>query len=316
MSKKYGDVKALRGVSLRVGKGLVYGLLGPNGAGKTTTVKILSTLVLPSSGEAFVGGYDVVREAGEVRRLIGLVPQDLTADDEMSGWDNVIIQAKLHGLRGEEASRRAKRVLEFVGLLQHARRKASTYSGGMRRKLEIAMGLVHEPSILFMDEPTLGLDVRSRREIWSHVEDLKKKGVTILLTTHYMEEAEKLCDRVAIIDEGRIVAEGTPTDLKSRLKGDLILVETPDAETLAELVKRELNALQVKTSGSEVIIRVVKAEDALRDVVRLLNGLVVKNISIVKPNLEEVFLELTGKRISGEEPMDAFRFRALSRRIR
>lgn len=316
LRKVYSDVEALKGVSIRVGEGVVYGLLGPNGAGKTTTIKILSTLVMPTSGEAYVGGYNVVEEPDEVRRLIGLVPQDLTADDEMTGWDNVLIQARLHGLRGEEAVRSTRRVLEFVGLAGDSGRRASTYSGGMRRKLEIAMGLVHDPRIVFMDEPTIGLDVRSRREIWGYVRELRRRGVTILLTTHYMEEAEKLCDRVAIIDEGRIVAEGPPAELKTRIKGDLIIVETPDSEDLAELVRGRLNALQVRVSGDEVVIRVPRAEDSLGDLVGLLNGLVVKNISIVKPSLEEVFLELTGKRIRREEPLDAFRFRAFSRRAR
>jgi len=318
--KAYKSLVAVRGVSFSVRGGETFALLGPNGAGKTTTIKMLSTLTRPTSGDAIVGGYSVVREPLRVRRLIGLVPQELTADDEMTGWDNVIISARLYGLKGRKALEEARRVLEFMGLWEHRGRKVATYSGGMRRKLEIAMSLVHSPEILFLDEPTLGLDVQSRRHLWDHVRMLKREGVTIVLTTHYMEEAEQLSDRVAIIDHGRIVAEGSPGDLKSRVKGDKIYVELKDPTEAGRVLEALENVLgsdgvELGTVGQAIVVRVPDAGSVVPKIIRVISDYSVKSVNVVKPNLEEVFLELTGRSLR-EEPLDAPRFRMHMRRAR
>jgi ABC-2 type transport system ATP-binding protein len=318
--KAYKGLVAVKGVSFKVGRGETFALLGPNGAGKTTTIKMLSTLTKPTSGDALVGGYSVVREPLRVRRMIGLVPQELTADDEMTGWDNVVISARLYGLRGRRAEEEARRVLEFMGLWEHRGRRVATYSGGMRRRLEIAMSLVHDPEIMFLDEPTLGLDVQSRRHLWDHVSLLKKQGVTIMLTTHYMEEAEHLSDRVAIMDGGRIVAEGSPEELKSRIKGERIHVELKDpmeAGRVLEALESALGGGRVehRSTGNTIVLSVPDASSTLPAVIRVLSGYRVKSVNVVKPNLEEVFLELTGKTLR-EEPLDPVKFRIHVRRAR
>ncbi|MEB3852157.1 MAG: ATP-binding cassette domain-containing protein [Desulfurococcales archaeon] len=311
-----GGVRAVDGVSFCIRRGEIFSLLGPNGAGKTTTVKMLATLLRPTSGDAYIMGRSVVRERGEVRRLIGLAPQDLTSDDEMSGWDNVYIQARLYGYPPGEARERARWALEYMGLLDVAGRKAATYSGGMRRRLEIAMSIVHRPSVLFLDEPTLGLDVQSRRHLWGLIRSLRREGVTILLTTHYMEEAEALSDRVAIIDHGRIIAEGAPAELVARLGGDrvhIVMGSPGEAERLAgELAARGWRA---RAAGREVVVTVENAAEALPRLAPLVRG--AREIRVSRPNLEEVFLELTGRSLrEGEEALDSFRYRVLARRIR
>ncbi len=315
--KRFGPIVAVDGVSFCIREGEIFSLLGPNGAGKTTTIRMLSTLLKPTSGDAYIKGYSVTRESGIVRKLIGLVPQELTADDELTGWDNVMILARLYGLRGKEAEERAREVLEFMGLTDAARRRVATYSGGMRRRLEIAMSLIHDPPILFMDEPTLGLDVQARRHLWDLIMELRRQGRTILLTTHYMEEAESLADRVAIIDRGKIVAEGSPEELKSRVSGDRIYIKPRDPGLL-EAIRSRLASLGLDASldSEGVVVKVYKAEDSLVDIVRSLGDSEIAEFRIVKPNLEEVFLELTGKRLREEEALDAFRYRFVTRRLR
>ncbi|MEB3780254.1 MAG: ATP-binding cassette domain-containing protein [Desulfurococcales archaeon] len=317
--KVYNGLKAVDNVSFEIRRGELFSLLGPNGAGKTTTIKMLSTLLKPTSGDAWIGGYSVLKNPEAVRRLIGLVPQDLTADDEMTGWDNVYIQARLYGLPKREAEERTREILDYLGLLDAAKRKVSTYSGGMRRKLEIAMSLVHNPRVLFMDEPTLGLDVQSRRSLWGYIEDLKKRGVTILLTTHYMDEAEALSDRVAIIDKGKIVALGSPEELKSRIKGESVYIELRDPGLLADvagILERELN-LKPQIVNGRVTVRVSRADVALPDIIRVLDDAPLKSINIVRATLEEVFIELTGKTLSsGEEALDSFKYRRMLRGVR
>ena len=315
--KRFGPIVAVDGVSFCIREGEIFSLLGPNGAGKTTTIRMLSTLLKPTSGDAYIKGYSVTRESGVVRKLIGLVPQELTADDELTGWDNVMILARLYGLRGKEAEERAREVLEFMGLTDAARRRVATYSGGMRRRLEIAMSLIHDPPILFMDEPTLGLDVQARRHLWDLIMELRRQSRTILLTTHYMEEAESLADRVAIIDRGKIVAEGSPEELKSRVSGDRIYIKPRDPGLL-EAIRSRLASLGLDASldSEGVVVKVYKAEDSLVDIVRSLGDSEIAEFRIVKPNLEEVFLELTGKRLREEEALDAFRYRFVTRRLR
>jgi ABC-2 type transport system ATP-binding protein len=314
--KRFGRLVAVDGVSFKIEKGSIYSLLGPNGAGKTTTIKMLSTLLKPTAGDAYIAGFSVLKEPLRVRRVIGLMPQDLTADDEMTGWDNVMIQARLYGYRGKEAEERVRRALDTVGLLDAAMRRVSTYSGGMRRRLEIAMSLVHDPEVLFLDEPTLGLDVQTRRVLWDLIREFRRSGKTLLLTTHYMEEADVLSDRVAIIDEGRIKAEGTPEELKGRIKGDRISVELysdADIESLAEELSRL--GLSCSVDSNILTISAHNASEVLPQIIDRFSGRRVKSINIVKPNLEEVFLEITGKKLR-EESFDAFRYRVLTWRIR
>lgn len=310
-----GNVKAVDNVSFCIRRGEIYSLLGPNGAGKTTTVKMLSTLLKPTSGDARVLGYSIVKEPNKVRRIIGIVPQELTSDDEMTGWDNVYVQAKLYGYSKSEAGKRTKESLEFMDLLDVAKRKVSTYSGGMRRRLEIAMSLVHQPEILYMDEPTLGLDVQSRRHLWNLITQLKKEGITILLTTHYMEEAESLSDRVAIIDHGRIIAEGTPAELTSKLGGERIhlKMKSPnEAELLANRLSQ--SGFNVKVFNETLVVTVGNAAKTIPELAPYLSNVV--EVRITRPNLEEVFLELTGRRLRDEEPIDSFRYRIMTRRLR
>jgi ABC-2 type transport system ATP-binding protein len=317
LTKRYGSLLAVDHVSFKVYRGEIYSLLGPNGAGKTTTILMLATLRMPTEGDAFVEGYSVVRERTKVRKVIGVVPQDLTADDELTGFDNVLLMARLHGYRGKEAEERAWDAIKFMELEDAAKRRVMYYSGGMRRRLEIAMSIVHDPKVLFLDEPTVGLDVQSRRHIWDLVRALKKEGVTIILTTHYMEEAEELSNRVAIIDHGHIVAEGTPEDLKAKVKGDRVYVKLKnDAEVskALEVLSREFN--EVKEMDGYVVIKVESSAEAMPQIIKLLSNFDVAELRVVRPNLEEVFLELTGHGLREEESFDAFKFRRLMRAVR
>lgn len=304
-----GGVRAVDGISFRVGRGEIYTLLGPNGAGKTTTMKIIATLLKPTRGRVEIMGIDVVREPAKARRVIGYVPQDLSADDELTGMENVVLQARLYGMGRRDAEKRASQLLKMVGLGEAANRVVRSYSGGMRRRLELAMGLVNEPELLIMDEPTVGLDVQSRLGIWEYIRKLgKQEGLTILLTTHYMDEADRLSSRVAIIDRGRIVAEGSPEELKSRIGGDIITVKlssTPSEELLdtvrglegvisADVVEK---SLRIKTrSSTETLARLVNTLNSLADGV--------ESISITKATLDQVFVEYTGKMFRDEEEGD------------
>ncbi|MEM1681162.1 MAG: ATP-binding cassette domain-containing protein [Sulfolobales archaeon] len=222
LTKKFKDVLAVDGVSFVVKEGEVYGLLGPNGAGKTTTIHILTTLLRPTSGSAYVAGYDVVRERDKVRREVGIVFQDPSLDDQLTAYDNMYIHGRLYGIRGDVLRRKILELLDFVGLKEFSNKQVKYFSGGMRRRLEIARSLLHEPHVLFLDEPTIGLDPQTRVKIWDYIMRIKKENnITVILTTHYMDEAEELCDRIAIMDRGRIVAEGTADELKSLIGNEL-----------------------------------------------------------------------------------------------
>ncbi len=317
LTKRYGSLLAVDHINFKVMRGEIYSLLGPNGAGKTTTISMLATLRMPSEGDALVEGYSIVKDRVKVRRVIGVVPQDLTADDELTGFDNVLLMARLHGFRGKEAEERAWEAIKFMELEDAAKRRVMYYSGGMRRRLEIAMSIVHNPKVVFLDEPTVGLDVQSRRHIWDLVRALKKEGVTVILTTHYMEEAEELSDRVAIIDHGHIVAEGTPEELKAKVKGDRIYIKfSGDAE--AEKAVRELSRSfgDVKLLEGYVVIKVESSTEAMPQLIKELSQFNVLELRVVRPNLEEVFLELTGHGLRDEESFDAFKFRRLMRAVR
>jgi ABC-2 type transport system ATP-binding protein len=319
LSKRYGSgpnsVLALDHVNLSVRPGSVFGLLGPNGAGKTTLIKVLTGISDITEGDASVAGFDVRRESMDVRARIGWVAAEVILDDDFSGWENLWLQAKLHGLTGWEE--RADFLLEYFSLKDRKSDKVSHYSTGMRKKLEIALALLHQPAVIFMDEPTIGLDVGTRRMLWEIVTGIHKEfNVTVLLTTHYIEEADALCDRIGIIDQGRIIAEGSPSELKGRVHADIVQLETSDG-----VDPRALAALpgvqEVRPQGNDWLIRVASSEDFLPRLFASVRPETIRRISVEKPSLETVFLDLTGRRIGGEEPMrDIRRFYMQMRRAR
>jgi ABC-2 type transport system ATP-binding protein len=308
-----GDVTALDGLSLAVEPGTVFGLLGPNGAGKSTTVKILTTLAAPDSGTARVAGHDVLRHPDRVRRAIGVVAQRSGADPVATGRDNLLLQGRLYGLRGRNLTARVEGLLERFGLADAARRLVRTYSGGMQRRLDVALGLVHRPEVLFLDEPTTGLDPEARAAMWEEIARLAgEEGLTILLTTHYLEEADRLADHLAIVDRGRIVAEGTPDALKGELRGDAVHVElhtapagdaTPEGD-YAELVRFALGRVagvrDVAVDGRRLSARADDGAAAVPDVLGALDrsGLPVAAVTVARPSLDDVYLRYAGRRFS------------------
>jgi ABC-2 type transport system ATP-binding protein len=304
------DVRALDGLGFSVDAGAVFGLLGPNGAGKSTTVKILTTLTRPDSGQARVAGADVLASPDRVRRAIGLVAQRSGVDLEGTGRENLTLQGQVYGLRGAELRTRVGELLERFGLAEAADRVARGYSGGMQRRLDIAMGLIHRPRVLFLDEPTTGLDPEVRADMWAEIAHLSgSEGLTILLTTHYLEEADRLAGRLAIVDRGRIVAEGSPNELKGELRGDAIQVELadpqPDGQAHAALdrvpgiweVTIEGRALRARTeNGSAAVPAVLQALEA--------GGIRVASVTIARPSLDDVYLRHTGRSLTRtEEPV-------------
>ena len=306
LTKVYrGKVKAVDHISFSVKEGEVFGFLGPNGAGKTTTIKMLNTLASITEGRASVAGHDVTRSPGQVRDSIGVVPQELTADDELSGLENMVLMAKLHHISGGTAKSKSKDLLQLVDLSDAASRKVKTYSGGMRRRLQLVMGLSHEPKVLFLDEPTLGLDVQTRSKMWDYIKKLNKdKGLTVFMTTHYLEEADSLCDRIAIIDHGTIKISGSPTQLKETVGGDIVTLTLSDGtEDLTGFFQNIEGVKEVTKTDSVYRIKLPKTEKALPAIVEGLvrKQLQIKEISFTKPTLDQVFLEVTGKSMRDEE---------------
>lgn len=299
--KKYGDRVAVRGVSFSVQEGEVFGLLGPNGAGKTTTISILATLQVPDEGQVAICGHELDREAGQVKPLIGFVPQELALYPTLSAWDNLVFFGRIYGLRGAALKERIATVLDLVGLGDRAGDAVQAFSGGMKRRLNIAAGLIHEPHVLFLDEPTVGVDPQSRNFIFEHVERLKAGGMAVLYTTHYMEEAERLCDRVAIMDEGRILALDTPRALVGLLGAGIIYVGLPpDAlETWLPSTPLLPHVRAVSRQDNRLKIEVADARPALLEVIELCNtrNVPILSLEVLEPNLESVFLHLTGKRL-------------------
>ncbi|MGV9370002.1 ATP-binding cassette domain-containing protein [Micromonospora tulbaghiae] len=300
LRKRYGDTAALDGFDLRVAPGTVCGLLGPNGAGKTTAVRILATLLRFDAGRAEVAGYDVAGQAGRVRHRIGLVGQHPAVDEALSGRENLVIFGRLFHLDRAGARRRAGELLDRFGLADAADRPVRTYSGGMRRRLDLAAGMILAPSVLFLDEPTTALDPRGRNEVWGAVRDLVRAGTTVLLTTQYLDEADQLADRVCVLDAGRVIAEGTPDALKSRLGGDRIELVVRDAADLATAAAR-LRAVAQAEPAVDRDRRAVSAQvgdraGALTEVLRALDadGVGVADVALRRPTLDEVFLQLTG----------------------
>ncbi|GBC75719.1 Doxorubicin resistance ATP-binding protein DrrA [archaeon HR06] len=300
LTKKYGDFLALNKVSFSIEEGEVFGFLGPNGAGKTTIILILITLLKPTSGRATVAGYDVVKEASKVRSNIGYVSQDITVDDYLTGRENLIFQAKLYNLNSDIIDKRIYEVLSLLDLLDRADEQVSRYSGGMKRRLDIACGLIHTPKVLFLDEPTLGLDASTRRKIWEYIKRLKSElGITIFLTTHYMEEADALCDRVAIIDRGEIKALDKPSKLKSNMGDEVIILKLKNSEEefIDSLYKLQ-GIKEVKVMDDKCFIKAKDGEKLIPEIFEMALNLKVKieSISFNKPSLEDVFLYYTGKK--------------------
>ncbi|WP_439427564.1 ATP-binding cassette domain-containing protein [Micromonospora sp. LA-10] len=310
LRKRYGDTAALDGFDLRVPPGTVCGLLGPNGAGKTTAVRILATLLRFDAGRAEVAGYDVAAQADRVRHRIGLVGQHPALDEALTGRENLIIFGRLFHLDRAGARRRAGELLDRFGLADAADRPVRTYSGGMRRRLDLAAGMILAPSVLFLDEPTTALDPRGRNEVWEAVRDLVRGGTTVLLTTQYLDEADQLADRVCVLDAGRVIAEGSPDALKSRLGGDRIELVVRDAADLATAASR-LRAVARAEPAVDSDRRAVSAQvgdraGALTEVLRALDadGVGVADVALRRPTLDEVFLQLTGGPSAGRSAVE------------
>ena len=299
LTKSFGEVRAVRGVSFEVAAGEVFGFLGPNGAGKTTTINMLCTLAKPSSGAAFVAGHDVVRERDDVRRNIGLVFQDPTLDGYLTAAQNLKLHAELYGVQSNLVAPRMQQVLEMIGLWDRKDSVVGTFSGGMRRRLEIARGLMHSPRVLFLDEPTIGLDPQTRRSIWSYIRELKEQEeITIFMTTHYMDEAE-WCDRIAIMDHGEIVALDTPEALKGGVGKDRVTIHTDDNEAAIEALGRQFS-IDARISEGAVSFGVPAGEEFVPRLFAEFE-LPIRSVSVSRPTLDDVFMSFTGTTIRDAE---------------
>jgi ABC-2 type transport system ATP-binding protein len=291
-------VEAVAGVDLMVRQGEIFGFLGPNGAGKTTTLRMLSTLMPPSGGSASVAGCDLRTQPGEIRNRIGYVGQAGGADREITGRRELVFQGRLYGMSSEAAKKRAAELIQMLELEVCADRAGSTYSGGQKRRLDIGLGLVHDPQLLFLDEPTTGLDPQSRARVWDEVRRMHDRGTTVFLTTHYLDEADALCDRIAIIDYGKIVAEGTPEELKRAVAGDVVTLSVGGDQQLAlDLLKDQDFVRESRLEEGSVLLYVDRGEVAMPDILRLLDaaGLKLLTIGLHRPSLDDVFLRQTGR---------------------
>ncbi len=316
LTKNYGKLVAVDHVDMAVPSGSVFGLLGPNGAGKTTIIKVLTGLSDITDGTATVAGFDVRREPMSVKQRVGWVAAEVILDDDLSGWENLWLQAQLQRLSDWKG--RAEQLLAYFELTDRRKDKVGTYSTGMRKKMEIALALLHQPEVIFMDEPTIGLDPNVRRMLWDLITGVNRQfGVTVLLTSHYIEEADALCDHVAIIDRGKFVATGTPSELKARVKADYIELETSESITPGKL-EAIPGVLTVRSQGNTWILRVSSAEEVLPRMFHALRTDGIRRINVEKPSLESVFIDITGKKIDqeGGEVQDYRKFYVNLRRAR
>ena len=317
LTKKFGNFTAVDSVNLQVKEGEIFGLLGPNGAGKSTTISMLCTILKPTSGTARVNGYDVTNQSGDVRKSIGIVFQDPSIDDRLTGRENMEMHADLYNVPRGVMHSRIDEVLKLVELEDRASNFVNTYSGGMRRRLEIARSLIHYPKVLFLDEPTIGLDPQSREHIWEYIVDLKKKNnITIILTTHYMEEADKLCDRIAIMDQSKIIALDTPNNLKQCLHSGIITLKTKNNALFAsKLVKTGL-VEKITETGRELNLSVENLHTTLPRIVELgiSAGIYIESISIREPDMDDVFIHYTGHEIRESGGVELRYVKAMKRR--
>ncbi len=307
---------AVNDINFSVKPGEIFGFLGPNGAGKTTTINMLITILKPTKGKATILGSDIANESNEVRSSIGLVPQEYTADDDLTGIENILLCADLYGIPRNTSKKRAFELLKLVELIDFKDKKVHTYSGGMRRRLELACGLINRPKVLFLDEPTLGLDVQTRTATWNYIKTLKNEyGMTLFMTTHYLEEADSLCDRIAIIDHGKIVIIGTPTDLKDSLGGDIITLSIKEDTDITERIKKIQHVKEVKKENGSYMIKSEVGEVTAPLIIEALRkeGHVVTKLSLTKPTLNEVYLQYTGK--SMRDAADESREAGMSQRM-
>jgi ABC-2 type transport system ATP-binding protein len=302
LTKTYGRIPAVRGIDLQIGKGEIFGLLGPNGAGKTTTIGMLCTIIRPTAGSASIAGYDVVKNQAQVRRNVGIVFQDPTLDTVLTGYENLVLHARLYGVPAACREKRIKEMLELVDLNDRRNDLTRTYSGGMRRRLELARGLLHQPAALFLDEPTLGLDPQTRERIWDYIKKMaQKEQTTVVLTTHYMEEAERVCDRVGIIDHGRIIALDTPDNLKESMGGDLVIIRAK--EPPLPKIKALPYVKEVQPNDGAVEITMKEAHLHLAELLSIIPG--VECVEIRVPTLSDVFIKLTGRDIREDSAEDS-----------
>jgi len=301
LGKKYGDFTAVKRISFDIKEGEIFSLLGPNGAGKTTTISMLSTLYTPTSGDAIIDGHSITKNPMAVKQVIGIVPQEIALYEDLTARENLIFWGEMYGLSGKPLSNRVDEVLEQIGLTDKAKNRVKTYSGGMKRRVNIGVGLLHKPRLLFMDEPTVGIDPQSRRAILDTVQDLNKHGMTVLYTTHYMEEAEELSDRVGIIDHGELIAIGTQKELTQQVGETETLIlhlgDNDDSESLAKSLTGLKDVLQANANDHDVSVVAHEAEAVLASVVTKANerNIRIRSIDIREPNLEAVFLHLTGR---------------------
>jgi ABC-2 type transport system ATP-binding protein len=299
LTKRFGSITAVNGISFEVEEGTIFGFLGPNGAGKTTTINILCTLLLPTSGSASINGHDCVKEPSEVRKSIGIVFQDSTIDKDLTAYENLLFHAYLYNLRKRDIRKRIEEVLHFVGLYERKDDLVKRFSGGMKRRLEVARGLMHNPKVLFLDEPTLGLDPQTRTNLWEFITELpSKSNVTVFMTTHYMDEAE-VCHKIAIIDKGRIIAEGSPDELKKTVGGDVIYIKTTDNKRAREEIEKAFD-IKVSEKENELFLTALRGDTCIPELIRTI-GEKVLSVRLQRPTLNDVFLKLTGREIRAEE---------------
>ena len=320
LTKEFNGLKAVNNISFKVKEGEIFGLLGPNGAGKTTTIKMLATLLKPTSGKAKVWGYNILKQRDEVRNSIGIVFQEPALDNRLTGYENLDFHARLYGLNKEARQKRIKEVLDLVELQNKANVLVQKYSGGMQRRLEIARGLIHHPKVLFLDEPTLGLDPQTRHHIWNYIFSLnQREKITIILTTHYMEEADFLCQRIGIIDFGKIITIDTPSNLKNYLGGDVISIETDYPQNAFEVFKKLPWVKKIRRHNNVLHLNVKEGEKKIPLLAKIDQGekkFTIKSINLRKPTLEDVFLHFTGRTIRETEASSLERLKKMRHRFR